>query len=398
MTNDTAFRFLSQSQVHEIATNHDTPVYVYSERELLSAARQVVAFGGPFGFTPRYAMKANPHPRILRLFDESGLSIDASSEYEALAAIEVGVAPQKIVVNSQQMPRDVKSLIQKGVSFTATSLYQLEEFGRQCPGGDVSVRLNPGMGSGASNKLTTGGVGAAFGIWHEYIPKVLELAEKYDLTISKVHTHIGSGTNPEAWEAAAHLSLELVKHIPSATKINLGGGFKVARMADEPSADMNEISPYIHRLLEAFAEETGRRLHLEIEPGTLLVANAGSLIARIIDVTDTGEHGYHFLRVNTGMNDILRPSLYGSQHPLVVVPKLGRPQKGDRKYVIAGHCCESGDILTPAPGNPEQIEPRELQIAERGDLLVIEGAGAYCGGMRAKGYNSFPDAVEVFVD
>lgn len=395
MNNQPLSMSFTDTQTIDGVASSTTPVFLYSESRLRKAAAEVRDFGGPYGFTPRYAMKANPHPKILQIFNEMGISIDASSGGEVERALEAGVPAGRIVLNSQQLPDNLKELIELGIEFTATSLYQLEAFGQMFPGKSVAVRINPGMGSGSNNRLTTGGVNAGFGIWHEYIPKVKELARQHDLTIDKVHTHIGSGTDPEAWEAAAHLSLELVEQFEDAVRINLGGGFKVGRMPHEPSTDLRVVSEYISRILVNFYERTGRKLILEIEPGTYLVALAGALLAEVIDVTDTGPNGYNFLRVNTGMNDILRPSLYGAQHPLVVLPKA--PTDEVAEYIVVGHCCESGDMLTVAPGNPEQLEPRTLAKAQRGDLLLIEGAGAYCAGMRARGYNSFEPAGEIFI-
>jgi len=100
------------------------------------------------------------------------------------------------------------------------------------------------------------------------------------------------------------------------------------------------------------------------------------------------------------MTEVLRPSLYGAQHPLVVVPKAaaGDAETRDAKpYVVVGHCCESGDIFTPAAGDPDTLDTRTMSAAEVGDYLVVEGAGAYCAGMSAKNYNSFPEAPEILV-
>jgi len=93
------------------------------------------------------------------------------------------------------------------------------------------------------------------------------------------------------------------------------------------------------------------------------------------------------------MTEILRPSLYGAQHTMEVLS--AQPATTTQPVLVVGHCCESGDILTPAPGEPEVLAPRELSVAEVGDYLLITGAGAYCAAMPAKNYNSFPEAPEV---
>ena len=146
--------------------------------------------------------------------------------------------------------------------------------------------------------------------------------------------------------------------------------------------------------LNEFAKKTGRQLRLEIEPGTYMIAHAGILITTIDDIVDTGSEGYTFLRLNTGMNDFLRSSLYGARHKIEVITNMTTT----KDYVVVGHNCESGDILTPASDNPEEIETRNLKEAKIGDEVRIYDMGAYCASMRAKGYNSFPSAPEYFVD
>ena len=101
------------------------------------------------------------------------------------------------------------------------------------------------------------------------------------------------------------------------------------------------------------------------------------------------------------MTELIRPSMYGAQHPLSVVAhghKAGTHEAEQVEYVVVGHCCESGDILTTAPGDPECLSPRRMARAQIGDTLVIEGTGAYASGMSAKNYNSFPEAAEVMID
>lgn len=111
------------------------------------------------------------------------------------------------------------------------------------------------------------------------------------------------------------------------------------------------------------------------------------------DVVSTGAR--EFLKLDSGMTEILRPSLYGSQHPVHLYP--AKPAAGERDYVIVGHCCESGDLISCAPGEPETLATRRLPVAVTGDLCVIGGAGAYCAGMSTKNYNSFPEAPEVLL-
>jgi diaminopimelate decarboxylase len=106
--------------------------------------------------------------------------------------------------------------------------------------------------------------------------------------------------------------------MPDVSSLDIGGGFKIHRYGDEHEADMAEIASVFASELTAFAERTGRQLQLEIEPGTWLVGHAGVLLAEVADIVDTGVDGHVFLRLNTGMNDIIRPSMYGAQHEIAV--------------------------------------------------------------------------------
>ncbi len=385
--------FLSDEQVDQLAVKHGTPLYVYSEEVLRAQAAALLGVPAPFGLTARFAMKANPHPDILRVLKDAGISIDASSGYEAERALAAGYAPDHILLTSQQLPHNLKQLVEQGVQFNATSLHQLESYGTLFPNTAVSVRLNPGIGSGHSAKTNVGGVTSSFGIWHEYISQIHDLCQKYQLTVCRLHTHIGSGTDPAVWHEASRISLELIKQFPTATTINMGGGFKVGRMDDDKSTDLVAVGQAIADDVRQFAVNTGRKLHLELEPGTFLVANAGLLITRVVDCVDTGADGFNFLKLDTGMNDILRPSLYGAQHPVAVINTSSEQQD----YVVVGHTCESGDLLTPELGQPDVLMSRRLNKATVGDLVLIGGAGAYCASMAAHGYNSYPNAAEIVI-
>ena len=149
------------------------------------------------------------------------------------------------------------------------------------------------------------------------------------------------------------MTLDLAAKLPDVSVVNLGGGFKVGRMPGEPSADLADVGAHVAQELTAFRDRDGRALDLEIEPGTYLVANAGLVVATCVDVVDTGHDGYLFAKLDTGMTEVTRPSLYGAQHPIDVLAE-GREEAD---VIFVGPCCESGDILTPAPGDPEALAP-----------------------------------------
>lgn len=389
--------FLSRASLERVVALAGTPAYVYDEATLRRQAAAALAFPNAFGLTVRYAMKAAPNAAILRLFDRLGLHIDASSGYEVERALRAGIAPDHISLSTQELPADFARLVLHGTSVNACSLDQLARFGAAFPGGRIGLRINPGLGSGGTTKTNVGGPASSFGIWHEHLDEADAIIARHGLQVVRIHSHIGSGSDPAVWVKVAGMTLAHVERYPSATILNLGGGFKVARMAHETGTDLQVIGAPVKELVAGFAARTGRKLHFEIEPGTFMVATAGAIVSTIQDLTDTGTAGYRFLKLDTGMTELCRPAMYGSQHPMTVFPRDPNRPPGTGAYIATGHCCESGDMLTPKSGDHETLEPRTLAEAQIGDWLVIDGAGAYASAMSTINYNSFPQAPEVLL-
>lgn len=415
MSNPTESVFLtSESAKKCIDVANGTPLYAYSMEKLNENADSCLAFPSAYGLTVRYAMKACPNGTILKLFNKKGIHIDASSGFEVRRAIDNGIPAENISLSTQELPENFAELIDMGVKVNACSISQLERIGQHYTGTGqkVGVRVNPGVGSGGFSGSTTGfsktnvgGPSSSFGIWHEFVADgtVPNLVEKYGLEVERIHTHIGSGSDPAIWQQVATKSLSFCKIWPTVTALNLGGGYKVGRNPGEPTTDLQDIGGPVTEAFKQFAQENGgRELKLEIEPGTYLVAMAGALVSKVQDkVETTGDAGRVFLKMDAGMTDVLRPSLYGAIHPLTILPGSGKSEDvGDEaeSVVVVGHCCESGDLMTPKEGDPEALGERELRKATIGDIVVMDGSGAYCAGMSTKNYNSFPEAPEVIVD
>jgi diaminopimelate decarboxylase len=387
------FESFDEPTAKKLANIYPTPLYLYSRHTLEDQAKNLLALSCPFGFIPRYAVKANPHHDIIHLFNEKGLHFDASSEFECEHLLALGIDPSKISLSSQQPPDSLKHLLNKGVKFVATSLHQLDLVSQTGWRGNLAVRVNPGIGSGHTNRTTTGGINSSFGIWHEYLPQVLQWQSKSGCVIDRLHIHIGSGSDIKIWQQVMVEALKIVDQLPSVVTLDIGGGYKVGRMPGEQSINLPAVVEDFNIQLIDFHGKTKREIALEIEPGTWLVANAGILLSEIVDIVDTGPSGFNFIKLNTGLNDLLRPALYGAQHPIKVLNNSHE----QRSYVVVGHNCESGDLLTPALAEPEQLGPRLLNEPKIGDLVAIGGVGAYSASMRAIGYNSFPAAKELVI-
>lgn len=387
---------LQANRLQSLAEQYGTPLHVYDSASIEHQAARIQKLRMPHGFTVRYAMKANPHPNIIKLLYRNNIKVDASSSYEVDQALEAGVLAEDILLTSQQRAHNLDTLVQKGVLYNATSLHQLKIYGEAAPGGTVGIRVNPGIGSGHSKKATVGGPTSSFGIWHEYLNEAQAIAQQHNLTIDRIHTHIGSGTDPAVWQSAVDRTMKIVEHVASATTVNFGGGFKVARAEHEAETPIEHVGEIIAQAIEGFERKFHRKLTAELEPGTFFVAKAGVLIAAVDDIVDTGADGHQFVKLNTGMNDILRPTLYGAQHPIELISqKQADGVSGD--VVVVGHNCESGDVLTVSPSNPEELRPMHMDGVKIGSLVAIHGTGAYCASMGTHGYNGFPSANEILV-
>ena len=394
----TALPFASDSQLRAMAQEYGTPLYVHDESSYRRYGKEALAVPNAFGLFVRYAMKANSHRAILHIFDSLGIGIDASSTFEVHRALAAGIAPGQIQLTSQQVPTPacLKELVELGVAYNCTSLAQLELFAELFPGSayPLSVRMNPGLGSGHSNRTNTGGPSASFGIWREYLPEVRDIARRHSLTISRLHSHVGSGSDWRVWQKAARLTLDIAGDLPDVHTVNVGGGYKIDRMEPDKSINFQTAFQPVKEAFEEFAAETSRRVRLEIEPGTYLAANSCLLLARVNDIVDTGKDGYRFLKLDASMTELLRPMLYGARHPIRL---LDRPEMATTPYVVVGTCCESGDIFTPKQGNPEEIDTVLLPEARRGDYVAVMGVGAYGSAMCARNYNSRPACAEVMI-
>lgn len=322
-----------------------------------------------------------------------------------MRVIKAGIDPGCIELASQELTKGQLDMLKdipgsEKVKFVASSAQQLdtlladEKFKHQVLG----LRVNPGFGSGYHSKTVVAGPKYSFGIWHENLDQI-----RSDFTVRKIHSHIGAGSDPTYWLKSAEYLLTLIeKRYPHCEVLNLGGGFKVARGELEKPIDINPIARDALEIVKAFNLRTGRSLRIEIEPGSFLVANSAILVAEVIDTMATSsaeEGGHHFLKLNTGLNEVTRPALYGAQHAIRFF-KRDSAETGEETIpmVVVGHCCESGDLITCDPADSNEL--REVQVPaslQPGDFAVLKGVGAYCSAMSLKNYNSFPEAAEVLV-
>ena len=390
-----------------------TPFYLYDEALLEEKCRQVLNMPNAFGLKVSYAMKANSNRAILQIVHRLGFHIDASSLNEVRRAMLAGIPVQDIMLTTQEVPlgddrRDMEKLMLEGLKYNVCSLLQLELIAgfasqHKLP---LSIRIHPGVGTGESESRNTGDKYASFGVHQSDLDKVMALAREKSLVFDTVHNHIGSGGDPLEWRDNIDRELAVLeKWFPDAETINLGGGFKEARMPDETAVDVEQLGIFAREHIEAFYKRTGRKLLTEVEPGTYIIANACYLVTSVIDKKHTGADGFKFLILDGGMESSTRPLLYGSRHPFYVVSKEGTLLSSEFDLaaldpvndlrVVAGRCCETGD--TQCLDDHGHVTPRLLADPGIGDYVVIGGMGAYCSAMALHNYNSYGQSPELLL-
>ncbi|HEY5314128.1 MAG TPA: diaminopimelate decarboxylase [Pirellulales bacterium] len=384
---------IAGQSVVELAERFGTPSFVYDTAKILQRIEDLRAFDDI-----RYAQKACSNLAILDLVRRRGVLVDAVSAGEIQRALAAGYSPRgnppPIVYTADIFDRETLDLVvDEHVHVNCGSADMLDQLAARAPGAEVTLRINPGFGHGHSQKTNTGGEQSKHGIWHEQLEVVLRDIDDLGLAVTGLHLHIGSGTDLEHLSQVCGAMEKLAEQVGrSLTTISAGGGLPVPYRAGESYVDLDEYFRLWDASRRRLEVRFGHKLRLEVEPGRYLVAESGYLITEIRAIKKMGRNTFYL--VDAGFNNLARPVLYGSYHPMSVAHR--RPGTGDRlvDVVVGGPLCESGDIFTQGEGG--FVCTRPLPAAEVGDLLVIENAGAY-GFSMGSNYNSKPLAAEIVV-
>jgi len=401
------FSKFSSEVAAQAAEDFGTPLYVYDEALILERCKECIDMPQAYGLIVRYAMKANSNRTILKLITDAGLHLDASSLNEVKRAHLAGVPYENIMLTTQEVHKgadreELEKQLLSGLRYNACSINQLQLIGDFASTNniDVGIRIHPGIGSGESATRNTGDDYSCFGIHLSDIKQAHEYASEKGMIFKHIHVHIGSGADTKMWRQNIDLLLGIIeKHFPDADTVCFGGGLKEARMPGEYAADVPLLGSYAKMQIEDFYKRTGRKLKMEIEPGTYIVANSGYAITRLIDKKKTARS--NFIVTDGGMEINSRPLLYGSKHPIYIVSGEGTrvissefdEVKHDYEAVVAGKCCESGDCQTLDMDG--HAIPRAMVEPKIDDIVVIGGVGAYCSSMSPYNYNSHPQIPEV---
>lgn len=384
---------LNATNLLPLAQRYSGPFWAYDAEIIQQRIAQLSAFD-----VVRFAQKACSNIHILRLMRAAGVKVDSVSLGEIERALVAGFQPggEDIVFTADVLDSPTLARIAElKVPVNAGSVDMLHQLGTVSPGHSVWLRINPGFGHGHSQKTNTGGENSKHGIWHSDLPLALAAIQQHGLQLVGLHMHIGSGVDYGHLQQVCDAMVDqVVAFGQDLQAISAGGGLSIPYRFGEEAIDTQHYYGLWNGARERIAAHLGHAVKLEIEPGRFLVAESGVLVSQVRAVKQMGSR--HFVLVDAGFSDLMRPSMYGSYHHISLLPADGSaPGEANVESVVAGPLCESGDVFTQLEGG--KVETRALPAAQVGDYLVFHDTGAY-GASMSSNYNSRPLIPEVLFE
>jgi diaminopimelate decarboxylase len=377
----------------DIADAFDTPVYVISESQIRDNYRRLYnALTSNYEkIRIYYAAKANSNLSVLKILESEGAFLDAVSPGEVFLALTTGFMPSRILFTGTSVRNDeLKFLADSNITVNVDSQSQLDRLVEIRVPEVLSVRVNPEIGAGHHDHCITAGENTKFGLWENDSVNVYRRAKAAGVERFGIHMHVGSGVlDAKPFVLALDKLLNVARRVHNEVGVtfefvDMGGGIGVPYKPEDKPLDLSTFS---ERVLSLFKRRVNEYCLGDpffcVEPGRYLVCDASILLTRVNTVKVTPFK--RFVGVDAGFNTLVRPTMYGSYHHVLVANKLDAPEK--ETYDVAGPVCESGDLLA---------RDRRLPKVEEGDLLAILNAGAYGYAMSSQ-YNSRPRAAEVLV-
>lgn len=381
--------FVEEVAVEDLAREHGTPLYVYSQGAIV---RNYGAFVKAFSEVPHlicYAMKANANRAILKVLAREGSGADVVSGGELHQAIEAGIPPEKIVFSGvgkidDEIELGIRHRILMFNVESGEELNRINGVARRLKRKvSIALRINPDVNPETHPYIATGQSEHKFGIPLRKIPEVLSIAISLkNIQLVGIHVHLGSQiTKLAPYRRAFRKILEMVDDLLAKglkiTHIDIGGGFGIPYKQVEKGLQPEQLATLVE------SELRKRQLQLILEPGRSITGDAGILVTRVLYVKEGLKRT--FIVVDAGMNDLIRPSLYQAYHE--ILPDRRRKASAIVADIV-GPVCETGDFLARG---------RRIQLCESGDLLVVMNAGAY-GFSMSSNYNGRRRPAEVMVD
>lgn len=358
-----------------------TPLYLYDQKTLKENFMQLKSMQSVDKIF--YAIKANHHPDILTTFFHLGAGFECVSRGELQWVMKT--FPQIEVSRLLFTPNfgnkeEYRWALQKGVRLTIDNLYPFEHWPELFKDQEVFLRMDPGKGRGHHDHVLTGGTKSKFGISLDDLERLKLLVRKCGVRVVGLHAHAGSGIESTThWKEMGIFLAALTEHFPQVKTINLGGGFYVPSRPGQRPLDMQEIDQHLLQIKKLYPT-----FELWLEPGRFLVASAGVLLTQVTQLKIKGST--HYIGVDTGMNSLIRPALYGSYHHIVNLSRWG--EAASVTATIVGPICETGDTLGHG---------RRLPETKEGDVFLIDSTGAY-GAVMSSHYNLREPAKELLLE
>lgn len=359
----------------------DSPCYVYDKETQEKRANELLALKAIDKLF--YAMKANPHEAILKTLYEKGIGFECVSKNELERVLQLfpQIDPERLLFTPNFAPREEYEFALKvGCHLTVDSLYPLQQWPDLFKNRSIFLRIDPGSGAGHHKFVSTAGNQSKFGIVQADLEKACELIQQHRIQVVGLHAHSGSGIlTTELWQSTAQMLCQLATSFPHVRVINLGGGLGIVEKPGQYPLDLRSLDASLMAVKSSF-----KQLNFWLEPGRYFVADSGVILAKVTQCKEKGK--VHFVGIETGMNSLIRPSLYGAYHEIVNLTCL-HEEKTHFAHVV-GPICESGDTLG---------YDRLLPDTKENDIMLIANTGAYSHCMSSN-YNLRPAAHELVVE
>ena len=368
-----------REQLLSIATTK-SPCYVYNgatishQLDLLLALKSIDQLF--------YSVKANPHSEILRLIAAKQVNFECVSIEELHHVLQSvpGISPKRLLFTPNFAPRtEYVAALKLGCYVTIDSLYPLEHWPELFQDQKIFLRLDPGCGAGHHKFVCTGGNESKFGIPLSDLEQASLLVAKHNIRVIGLHAHSGSGIlSTELWQQTALMLAKEISRFPLVKYINLGGGLGIAEKPGQQPIDLLELDKILTDVKISYPN-----VSLWLEPGRFCVAESGVLLAKVTQCKEKGK--VRFIGIETGMNSLIRPALYGAYHNIVNLTRLNQNHMSFAHVV--GPICESGDTL-----GYDRLLPKTYE----NDILLIANTGAY-GHCMSSSYNLREPACEIVI-
>tara|TARA_X000000950_G_scaffold83846_1_gene105498 strand:+ start:537 stop:1739 length:1203 start_codon:yes stop_codon:yes gene_type:complete len=368
----------------EAALKFGTPIYLYDlkiiENQFDKLNKELSVLEN---YKIHFAAKSLSNISILKFIKKMRAGLDAVSIEEVMIGLKCGFNKDEILYTPNGVSfEEIKQAFKLGVKINLDSIESVKDFVNEFGNQSITVRINPGIYAGGNDNVSVGHSESKFGIPEERIDELLDMEKKGKIKITGLHIHTGSDiTKNNQFKEGIKKIFSIARDFKNIESIDLGGGIKIPYFKDDTSTNLNDYVKEVLKELKKFELEFKKKLKLIFEPGKFLVSDCGFFITKVNYIKSTKTKD--FLQVDSGLNHLLRPTLYGSHHEII---NLSNPAGKKKEYDVVGYICEKDTFA----------EKRKIPKTSVGDLICFKNAGAY-GFEMSSNYNSRLKPAEVCI-